>query len=472
MADTQGTRTPGYELAAQIREKKVSPTELTEHYLRRIDDLNPKLNAFLTVAGDEAVASAKASEEKLMAGQIQGPLHGVPISLKDLEMTSGIRSTLGSLIYENHVPDHDSGVTERVKASGAIILGKTNTPEFGMRGTTENRLGDPCRNPWDVTRTPGGSSGGAGAAIAAGLCPIATATDAGGSIRIPASFCGTYGIKPTLGRVPRFGGLGRPSPNLVAQSGPMTTNVRDAALLLQALAGPDDRDANMIRETPPDFLGALDSGVAGLRIAWSTDFGYAGIDPEVAAATSEAARIFEEMGAIVEEPGISMEQPVTELSRITSANSFAAYGHFLDEQPDKLTHYAAGRLARGKEVTGLDYAKALRRLEEIRHQINMLMETYDLLMTPTMAVPAFPVGEYPDSIGGVTVGADWGFNPFNIIFNLTGQPAASIPCGFSSDGMPIGLHIIGRPKDEATVLAASAAFEAVRPWNHIQPKIG
>ena len=237
-------------------------------------------------------------------------------------------------------------------------MGKTNTPEFGMRGTTENRLGDPCRNPWDGTRTPGGSSGGAGAAIAAGLCPIATATDAGGSIRIPASFCGTYGIKPTLGRVPRYGGLGRPSPNLVAQSGPMTTNVRDAALLLQALAGPDDRDANMIRETPPDFLSALDSGVAGLRIAWSTDFGYAGIDPEVAAATSEAARIFEEIGAIVEEPGISMEQPVTDLSRITSANSFAAYGHFLDEQPEKLTHYAAGRLARGKEVTGLEYAKA------------------------------------------------------------------------------------------------------------------
>ena len=252
------TDTPAHELASQLRSKDISPVELTEHYLRRIEALNPQLNAYLTVAGDEAMASAKTAEAELAAGQVKGPLHGVPISVKDLEMTAGIRSTLGSLIYKDHVPSHDSGVVERVKASGAIILGKTNTPEFGMRGTTENLLGDACRNPWNTDRTSGGSSGGAGAAVAAGLCPLATATDAGGSIRIPSSFCGTYGIKPSLGRVPRFGGLGRPSPNLVAQSGPMTTNVRDAAILLQVLAGPDDRDANMIRETPPDFLAALD----------------------------------------------------------------------------------------------------------------------------------------------------------------------------------------------------------------------
>ena len=471
MADHGAIGTPAYELAAQLREKKVSPVELTEHYLRRIEDLNPKLNAFLTVAGDQAMAAAKSAEKELMDGQDHGPLHGVPISVKDLEMTSGIRSTLGSLIYKDHVPSHDSGVIERVKASGAIILGKTNTPEFGMRGTTENRLGEPARNPWDSSRTPGGSSGGAGAAVVAGLCPLATATDAGGSIRIPSSFCGTYGIKPTLGRVPRFGGLGRPSPNLVAQTGPMTTNVRDAALLLQVLAGPDDRDTNMIRQHPPNFLEALDAGVIGLRIAWSTDFGYAAIDPEVASMTSIAARVFEELGATVDEPGISMEQPITTLGSITSANSFAAYGHFLDEQPDQLTDYARGRLGKGKEVTGLEYAKGLQRLEEVRHQINVLMESYDLLMTPTMAVPAFPIDEYPDTIGGTKVGADWGFNPFNLIFNLTGQPAASIPCGFSANGMPIGLHIIGRMGDEATVLAASAAFEQVRPWSEVHPQI-
>ncbi len=471
MASDEWTDTPAHELALQLRNKEISPVELTEHYLRRIEALNGQLNAYLTVAGDEAMASARTAESDLMAGEVKGALHGVPISVKDLEMTSGIRSTLGSLIYKDHVPSHDSGVVERVKASGAIILGKTNTPEFGMRGTTENLLGDPCRNPWNTARTSGGSSGGAGAAVAAGLCPLATATDAGGSIRIPSSFCGTYGIKPNLGRVPRFGGLGRPSPNLVAQSGPMTTNVRDAAILLQALAGPDDRDANMIRETPPDYLAALDTGVSGLRIAWSADLGYAGVDPEVATATAEAARIFEELGASVDEPGINMEQPVTRLSRITSANSYAAYGHLLDEQPEKLTNYARGRLGRGKEVTGLEYAQSMRLLEEIRHQVFVLMETYDLLMTPTMAVPAFPIGEYPDNIGGVSVGADWGFNPFNIIFNLTGQPAASIPCGFSSDGMPIGLHIVGRPKDEVTVLAASAAFEKVRPWSHIRPQL-
>ena len=456
---------PAYKLADMVAQKHVSTVELTEFYLRRIEALNPKLNAYLTVTGDEAMAQARASDKVLSDGKKLGPLHGVPISVKDLEMTAGIRSTLGSLVYKDHVPDWDSIVVERVKKSGAIILGKTNTPEFGMRGTTENRLSDPCLNPWDTTRTPGGSSGGAGAALAAGLCPIACATDAGGSIRIPASFCGVYGIKPTLGRVPRHGGVSHPAPNPVAQSGPMSLTVRDAAIFLQALAGPDSRDVNTIKQQPPDYLAGLESGVRGLRMAWSSTLGYATVDTEVEKISSQAARVFEELGATVDEPGLILEEPFSQLGPIASANSHASYGHFLDERADDLTDYARARLQGGREVTGLVYARGLRALELLKFQMSTFFEDYDLLLTPTMAVPAFPVDQYPATIAGRSVEPDWAFNPYNFVFNMTGQPAASIPCGFSSEGLPIGLHVVGRMGDEATVLRASAAFEGAHPWS-------
>ena len=471
MTDRDLAFTPAHKLMEMVAQKQVSPVELTELYLRRIEELNPKLNAFLTVTGDEAMAGARAAEKAAAEGKDLGPLHGIPISIKDLEATAGIRTTVGSLFFKDYVPDKDSGTAERVRNSGAILLGKTNTPEFGMRGTTENKLGDACRNPWDTTRTPGGSSGGAAAALAAGLCPLATASDAGGSIRIPGSFSGVYGIKPTLGRVPRFGGVARPAPNPAAQPGPMSRTVRDTALLLQVLAGPDDRDANMRREQPPDFLADLDSGVRGLRIAWSADLGYGTVDPEVVKVTSEAARVFEELGASVDEPGITMEQPFSRMGPIVAANGYASYGHHLEDRPEDLTDYARGRLEKGSQVTGLHYARALRELELLKFQMTSLMEKYDLLLTPTMAVPAFVVGEHPSEIAGRSVEKEWAFNPFNLVFNLTGQPAASVPCGFSSGGMPIGLHVIGRMWDEVTVLRASAAFEQVRPWADKRPPV-
>ena len=333
MTDDDLAFAPAHRQAELIARKKLSPVELTELYLTRIQELDSDLNAFLTVTADEAMASAGEAEAAVMEGGELGPLHGVPIAIKDLETTRGTRTTFGSLIFKDHIPDSDSGVVERIRGSGAVILGKTNTPEFGVSGTTENRLGEACRNPWDTERTTGGSSGGAGAALAAGLCPLATGSDAGGSIRIPASFCGVYGIKPTLGRVPRFGGVARPSPHPVSQPGPMALNVRDAALLLQVLAGHDSRDVITLREQPPDYLADLDEGVRGLRVAWSADLGYAAVDPEVARIASEAAGVFEELGAVVEEPDVSIDEPYPRVSPITSANSYAAYGHFLEERP-------------------------------------------------------------------------------------------------------------------------------------------
>ena len=470
MTDRDLAFAPAHKQAELIANRELSPVELTELYLRRIEELDPKLNAYLTVTADQTLAQARAAETAVTNGDGLGPLHGVPIAIKDLESTAGIRTTFGSLIFKDHVPDNDSGVVERIRSSGAVILGKTNTPEFGVSGTTENRLGDACLNPWDTTRTTGGSSGGAGAALAAGLCSLATGSDAGGSIRIPGSFCGVYGIKPTLGRVPRFGSIARPSPNPVSQAGPMSRDVRDAALLLQVLAGPDERDVITLREQPPDYLTELDGGVRGLRIAWSPDLGYATVDPEVVRMTSEAARLFEELGAVVEEPALKLDDPYERLRPIGGANSYASYGHFLEERPNELTDYTRESLEEGKQVTGAEYARALRHLEELRFQLSVLMESYDLLLNPTMAVAAFPVGQRP-SIGGSDVDPDRAFNPFNLVFNMTQQPAATVPCGFTSEGLPVGLHIVGRWGDEATVLRASAAFEQVRPWADKRPPV-
>ena len=471
MQDTDLFYTPVWQLRELLDTRRVSSTELTETFLRRIERLNPKLNAYLTVTGEEALAAAKAADEKIGQGRENGPLLGIPISLKDLEATKGIRSTMGSLAYQDAIPEMDSVVAERVKASGAVLLGKTNTPEFGLQGTTENRLGDPCRNPWNTERTAGGSSGGAGAAVAAGMCPFATGTDGGGSIRNPSSFNGIFGIKPTLGRVPRAGGLGRPAPNLTSQSGPMARNVRDAAILLKVLAGHDSRDPGSMRDSVPDFLAGLDNSVRGLRLAWSTGMGYAAIDPEVASITSTAARVFEELGCTVDDPAFALDNPIPAFLTIFYTGNYTVYGHLMEECPEKLSDNARFCFEHGSQATAADYARAIRAVDEMKAKIDDLMDTYDLLLTPTMAVPPFPIGQPPDRIDGKDVPPRSSYSPMTRPFNLSGQPAASVPCGFSSAGLPIGLHIIGKRGDEATVLRASAAFEQARPWEHLRPDI-
>ena len=308
MQDADLLYTPVWKLREMLDAQQVSSVELTELFLRRIERLNPQLNAFLTVTGDEALQWARAADEQIRAGAANRPLLGIPISIKDLEATKGIRTTMGSLVFQDTVPEMDSVVAERVRASGAIILGKTNTPEFGLQGTTENRLGEPCRNPWNTEHTPGGSSGGAGAAVASGMCPIATGSDGGGSIRNPSSFCGLFGIKPTLGRVPRAGGLGRPAPNLTSQPGPMARNVRDAAILLQVLAGHDSRDPRSLRDRPADYLADLEGRARGLRTACSSDLGYAAVDHEVRALSSPVALVLERRGCRVDRPGVRGEK--------------------------------------------------------------------------------------------------------------------------------------------------------------------
>jgi aspartyl-tRNA(Asn)/glutamyl-tRNA(Gln) amidotransferase subunit A len=463
---------PATEIRRLIASKKLSPVEITELFFSRTESLDPQLNAYLTLSRDQALRTAREAEQAVVRGDQLGPLHGVPISIKDLEMTAGIRTTSGSLVFKDRVPDVDSAVVERVRAAGAIILGKTNTPEFGLIGHTQNRLGDHCRNPWNTERTPGGSSGGAGAALAAGLCSLATGSDGGGSIRIPASFSGVYGIKPTQGRVPFYAGAPAPPvANLVSQSGPMSRTVRDSALLLQVLAGHDPRDVTSLRDEPEDYLTAADRGVKGLRVAYSPDFGYAAVDPQVAEVASRAAGVFEALGCSVDQADLALDPPFDVFEIIFDVVTSARYEAMVAGSSDLLSSYTRQRLENGAKVSGPDFIRTLGERDGMKTQFADLFQRYDLLISPTVATTAFPAGRPPDTIEGRDIDPFSGYTQFTAIINLIGHPAASIPCGFSSEGLPIGLHIIGRKGDEATVIAASAAFEEARPWAERRPPV-
>ncbi len=473
MSDNDLAYLPATEIRSMIAEKKVSSVEMTKLYLERIDALDSQFNSYLTVTSDLALEMAAEADKAVARGDDLGPLHGLPISIKDLEMTEGIRTTSGSLIFADRIASYDSVVVERVKKAGAVILGKTNTPEYGLLGHTENRLGDHCRNPWNTERTTGGSSGGAGASVAAGLCALATGSDGGGSIRIPAGFCGIYGIKPTQGRISYYLGPGAdPAANLFSQPGPMTRTVADSALLLQVLAGRDPRDPGALRDEPDDYVAALSRGVEGMKIGWSPDFGFAAVEPEVRDSAADAARAYEDLGAVVEEIDLVLDMPFEQFWPLFTAIMYARVAGVVDEHWDKLTWYAQESLATGKNITGAEFVNALGHVDVMKSQFADAFDEYDLILTPTLATPAFPVGEPPAKIGEQDVHWFWGYTPYTMPINMIGSTAASIPCGFSSDGLPIGLHIIGDHGAESTVFAASAAFEEARPWIQHRPPAG
>ena len=473
MIDEDLAFAPATELIALIAAKQVSPVELTELYLDRIERLDSQLRSYILVAADHALASARAAESAALRGDNLGPLHGLPIPIKDTQMTAGIRTMQGSLLFEHRVPERDSAVVERVRAAGAIVLGKTNAPEMGFVGTCQNRLGPDGTNPWDTTRTPGGSSGGAAAALAAGLCPLATGSDGGGSIRIPANFCGVYGLKPTQGRVSAYTGIeGPPMPNIFSQSGPLSRTVGDAALLLRVLAGRDHRDPTTLREPTPDFEAAVDVDIGGMRVAWSPDFGFADVHPEVADVTYSAARVFDDLGCHVEETQLMLDPPYDTYGALMTADSYARYGEYLQSDGDKLTGYGRFFIEHGSNVTAADYARSLGMVDRLKATMNDLFEDYDLLLSPTACFPAFRNGEYPGEVSGKSAFPDQYFNgAFTMPVNAIGHTAATVPAGFSSDGLPIGLQIVGRRGAEEAVIAASACFERARPWAHNRPPV-
>lgn len=470
---TQDFETEIYFLTAlELRDKysrrELSPVEVTESILRHIERYNHALVAFVTVSADIALKQAQAAEHAYASGGDPGRLAGIPISLKDLTLTKGVRTTRGSLLYENWIPEEDAPFAERVLDEGAVLLGKTNTPEFGWKGDTTNRVVGSTHNPWQYGLTAGGSSGGAAAAVAAGMGPLAQGSDGGGSIRIPSSFCGIFGLKPSFGLVPQyppsaFGDL--------AHVGPMTRTVRDAALLLNVTAGGDPRD-RLSWSSGVDYLAACEGDIAGLRIAWSPDLGFATLDPAVRKATEQAIRHFEELGCHVEEASPDLERPDDIWWKLWTSSNAAVHAEDFDQVKDRIDQDRISLIDFGRSLTGEDLA----RQEILRNNYYMgmtsFMESYDLLLTPTMARTAFAAGlnGAPDIAGQpMAYPGDW--SPFCEPFNLTGQPAASVPCGFDGSGLPIGLQIVGRWHDDATVLRASAAFEAVAPWADHHPAL-
>ena len=473
MIDEELAFAPATELLQLLRDRAISPVELNNLYFARIERLNPQLRAFLALTRERAETAAAEAERAIVRGDETGPLHGLPIAIKDTQSTAGVPTTMGSLLMQDNVPSADAAIVERVLAAGALMQGKTNVPEFGMPGTCENRLGEPGTNPWNPDCTPGGSSGGAAAAVAAGLCPLATGSDGGGSIRIPANFCGIYGIKPTHGRVSHFTGtVSDPMPNLFSQNGPLTRTVADAALLLQVLSGHDPRDPLSLRLPPPDYAAALHRDVAGLRLAWSPDFGFADVHPDVARVTAAAARVFEELGCHLEESDLTMEPPYNTYGPIQAADAHTRLGAQFAAEGERMTEFARYMIEYGAGVTTAQYARGLGEIDRFKSRMTTLFETYDLLLSPTACFTAFVNGPFPGDIEGSSIFPEQYWNgAFTLPINAIGHPAATVPAGFSSHGLPIGLHIVGAWGDEATVLAASAAFERARPWRDHRPPI-
>ncbi len=475
---------PALELARDVAAKRLSPVEIVDVFLRRIERLNPGLNAYCTLTADDARRAARAAEAAVMRGDKLGPLHGVPVSIKDLIATKGVRTTRGSRLFEHVVPDEDAPVVERVKRAGAIVLGKTNTPEIGWKGVTDNLVFGPTRNPWNLERTPGGSTGGGSAQVAAGLGPIAIGTDGGGSIRIPAAFAGCYGFKPSFGRVPVYPA----SPNEpIAHTGPLANTVRDAALAMDVIAGPDDRDRNSLPETGLRYLAACggdpsaSSGQAsptgsgqalrGLRVAWSPNLGYGAAEPEVQHAAEAAARRFADQGCEVETAEITWSIPLEAWNTFFYGGIVGALGPRFGEVRDLLDPGLARIVEQCLNDSTVDHVQAQFARNSFWDEVRRFFERYDLLLTPTAPLPAFGImrntpGEVP---GRLAEGLGWSF--FTFPFNVTGQPAASVPCGFTSAGLPIGLQIVGRRHADATVLRASAAFEEAQPWTGKRPPL-
>ena len=464
-------------LAASIRSRKVSAVEVIDAVLARMDKLEPILHAFCTPTPELARETAKKIEENITAGKRVGPLAGVPVGIKDLVCTKGIKTVSGSLAYADFVPDEDDVVVERLKNAGAVILGKTNVPEFGYSGVGHNPVFPTTRNPWNTDLTPGGSSAGSGAAVASGMGPFAIGSDGGGSIRIPSCFSGLYGMKASMGRVPLYPGVkderypGVSSWEALEHIGPMSRTVADSALMLSVIAGPDDRDNRTLPiEAGFDWMDSLKGDLKGLKVAYTLDWGgYAAVDPRVRKIVTDAVKVFErDLGCIVEEANPGWDNPYDGfwgmVVRETDLKGMRAMARQLG---DKMTPHL-------KEVVMTDWtAEQLTDAVVVRKHVNnkmwRFMRKYDLLLTPTLCVPPFEVGiQGPTAIDGKPVDQfEW--LHFTYPMNLTGQPAATVPAGWTDDGLPVGLQIVGRHLGDAMVLRASACFEAARPWKDRWP---
>jgi len=464
-------------LAREVRSRTISAVDAVDAALDRMERVEPSIHAFCTPTPELARADARRIDGALAAGEDVGPLAGVPVAIKDLVCTKGVRTVSGSWAYADFVPDEDDVVVERLRAAGAVVIGKTNVPEFGYSGVGHNPVFEATRNPWNVDLTSGGSSAGSAAAVAAGVCPFAIASDGGGSIRIPASFCGLYGIKASMGRVPLYPGTkderypGVSSWESLEHIGPVSRTVADAALMLSVIAGPDPRDRRTLPAADFDWLEAASGELRPCRIAYSADFGYAAVDPRVREIVTKAVGVFSrDLGCDVEEADPGWDDPYdTFWGTVVNDTDLVGMRRMAAELGDRMTPHLREMLAR--EWTAEDLTNAVVGRKALCNRMWRFMSRYDLLLTPTLAVPPFEVGiQGPDIIDGREVDPLYWLS-FTFPLNLTGQPAATVPAGFTDDGLPVGLQIVGRHLDDALVLRASAAFEAASPWRDAWPPL-
>ncbi|TPQ22110.1 amidase [Streptomyces sporangiiformans] len=447
------------ELAAAIRRREVSAREVVTAHLEQIERVNPAVNAIVTLVADQALEEAAKADARLVGCAEVGPLHGLPVAHKDLHDTAGIRTTYGSPIFADRVPDRDHLVVERLRNAGAITIGKTNVPELGMGSHTVNKVFGPTRNPYDLSRSAGGSSGGAGAALACGMQPIADGSDTGGSLRNPASFNNVVGLRPSPGRVPSW--PDRAPWGQISVKGPMARTVEDVALTLSVLAGPDGRSP-LALETPGSvFAWPLDSDVRGLRVAWSPDLGGAvPVDAEVTAALAPALDVFTDLGCVVEDacPDLSGADEVFLTERAWQME--LAYGAVLDRHRDQMAADVVWNIEEGRRLTGPDLGRAQLLRADLYHRVREFFEAYDLLLLPVSQVVPFDIRlAHPAAVDGTPMETylDWMRSAY--LISATGCPALSVPAGFTPQGLPVGLQVIGPHRQDLAVLRAGHAFE-------------
>jgi aspartyl-tRNA(Asn)/glutamyl-tRNA(Gln) amidotransferase subunit A len=461
------------ELATMIRNREISPVEVMRATLSRIELSQPAFNAFITVAAEPAMEAAREAEKALMRGDALGPLHGVPLAVKDLVPTAGIRTTWGSLIFKDHVPDADAVVITRLKRAGAIIVGKTTTPEFGQQCLTEAPLFGRTRNAWAPDRTSGGSSGGSAVAVAAGLVPIAVATDGGGSTRIPAACNGVVGFKQGLGVVPQEyaqDGFGN-----ISYITPMTRTVLDTALMLDAMAGPDSRDPLTTARGKPDFVAAAKSEEipAGLRIGWRPRLGNTAVAREVLAACETALQALAGLGATIGEFTAPFENPERVWFVVNGAYRMAQFGHHLKQHRDIMCPTFVRQLDRIASASAAELYDAIFERTRLYRQVQAWFDVCDIVAMPTLSRAAVPIDQ--DFFGPIEIDGELIDNiraawyPYTMPFNLTGNPAVSLPAGFDGAGMPLAIQLVAPAGADAALLRIAAAFERACPWAHRQP---
>jgi amidase len=463
------------ELAQDVATRRVSATELVSACLARIDEVNPGLNAVCTLDAEAALSAAADCDRRLRTGAPPRPLEGIPFLAKDNLATKGVRTTYGALPFAQNVPAEDAICVERLKASGAILLGKTNTPEFAHDVNTTNRLFGTTRNPWNPNVTAGGSSGGTGSAVAAGMAPLGLGTDLGGSIRIPASFCGLVGLRTVPGRVPVYPADFAWDTLVEHVHGPLTRTVADAALMLRAMAGGDDRAPNSLPDQGFDYVraGSGQVPITGRRIAYSPDLGgVAPVAPEVVALTQAAARQFEALGCRVDETCPDMADLRTIIAGTRAFGMIGRYAEYLESFRAQMTEQLVRQVTDSLPVDVRTITQAERRRSAYYHRVRVFLQTYDYLLCPTVGAPAFWLDRpLPTKLGGTPVERFYDVFLFTYAMSVTGLPAISVPCGFTRDGLPVGLQIVGRRLREDAVLEAAAAYLQACPQHLRRPQV-